>query len=166
MPKFKCGDRVCCVKDRDGHGSIVGKLGKVVSLQPPPGYIYLVSVEFDKPIMHGHSGMSCSGKSGHCWDVLPDCLVLHPNDAKIPDLIEAESYCFKVVDKITYQFSPNHPKTYYVIATLYQLVRKGFRRHYRVFITDSKFKSTKKSINDKFLSIEEAKEYIGRLHAS
>lgn len=156
MSSFKIGDRVIATAGYDNNDSIINQVGTILQKD---SWTREYGVEFD----HFVGGDDCGGRgvSGNCWYVDPEFLVPYV-DNKVA-LLHAEGYNFKVLETIKLRQSKlisTLSKKYYVITTLYQLIRKGQKRHYRVLETDKTFKIFSRSMPDKFVSIGEAREAL------
>lgn len=87
-PKFKVGDRVCCIKKYHDNVEAVDKTGTVIGTDGET-----ISVEFDDHIKghEGDSGLKTKGKPGHCW-------CFHGPTSEYLELVKSNS--FKVGDHV------------------------------------------------------------------
>lgn len=60
---FNVGDRVVGVLRHDGNEDVIDNHGTVIRAKNG-----LLTVQFDKKIISGHTGPDGTGRSGYCWN--------------------------------------------------------------------------------------------------
>ncbi len=161
MPSFKNGDRVIVV---NGYidpevGDISGRIGTIID---PRRILWTddISIEFDEDIKGGNC--NGRGRSGHCLFLDIRLLIPYKKGCAY-DSMYAEGYSFKIIEKVKvrqHDKSPTGKRHYYIITTLYSLIPKGNKRHFRIFETDKLFKNRISVNPSEFDSVEDARKYL------